>query len=121
METGLPVKKASDLMSQQEFIGRPRVSAGEEDLGKGTFYFPIFSFLIWSNAVVFAARYDYLNCKKAFFLSIPATWILAKLTSNFMGDSMYRIASKVDTHTYGSAKIYEHHVKNLENKNKVNA
>jgi hypothetical protein len=107
METGIPVKNETENLNNKEFISRPRISGGEALLGQGAFYKPIFTLLIWSNFLVLASRYNYLNNTKFLIFSFPVSHFIGFCFARLMGDSIYREATKLSVDTLGSAKVYE--------------
>ncbi len=107
METGIPVKNETENQNNKEFISRPRISYSEVLLGQGAFYKPIFTLLIWSNSIVLASRFNYLNSSKFFILSLPLSFLLAHGASYLMGDNMFREATKLSMETVASAKYWE--------------
>ena len=107
METGIPVKNEIEALNNKEFVARSRLSKKEVFLGDGRYFKPIFAFLFWSNSMVFAARYDFLNNSKFFVLSLPISYLFAHFSSKLMRDNMYLEATRIDSDSQGSARKWE--------------
>lgn len=99
-------QKLNDVQLKKLATGSTTILS-EQQVGSGSYYFPIIYTLILSNSAIYAHRIGKGNCPKIFLGSVIIGAALSKVMSVLVfGDKKLNELAKSDIHSLQSAGIY---------------